>query len=281
VSKTEPPKPIPQGTGPTVDLLLRAVDEADLQRPVDEWLESRICNRDQISHVKTALRFAGLLKGDCLDPKLAPWRLHPESRSRGLLRGFRDGYTSAGCAPEISALVGHPDLPKGAISRCLERERPFRAMTAKGTRDNSLRFAAALHERIVAQLRAQKTASQAESPAESPSPERFDANQAPAPEATRTPDPSPTFSRGQAATTLRQPDPMRYRVARQEGDQWVYALVTFERQESLGDLLDDLPPEEHARWLDGLAAALLHDADRLRQEVARRRGGPDRLPSRS
>ena len=284
MSKTEASKPIPQGTGPAVDLLLRAIDEANTDGPIDAWLEKRIGNKDQISHVKTALRFAGLLSGDRLDPRVDEWRRGRQSLFRELVRCFQEGYCRVGCAAKYTALIGCPGVSKDAIRGCLEREKPFQDILKVGTRNNSLGFVTAFHERTLGllarerkrrrkeklkRIEAQGAASKGERPPGEPS-------------AAETPGAQSAPMRPFAATvtTVRQPDPVRYRVARQQGDQWVYGLVSFQRQESLVDLLGDLPPEEHVRWLDGLASALLQEADRLKQEIARRPHCTDPVPSR-
>jgi hypothetical protein len=104
----------------------------------------------QAGQVKIALNFLGLLTdAEHLGPKVHQWRSCPESLPERLVRCFRDSYASAGCDRQVSELIGNPGLPKVSIRRLLEHERPFQAIKTEGTRDNSIRFVCAFHDRTV------------------------------------------------------------------------------------------------------------------------------------
>jgi hypothetical protein len=142
----------------------------------------------------------------------------------------------------------------------LADEPPFQRLENPDTRRNAVRFACHIHEAIVkGQLtpphgalednanRDQRSCKDGQEGLTSPRMQR----------------PPAIEDRGTIV------NPKRYRIARLEDDLWVYGMVQFESPKGAGDFawLSKLDANEQARWLERLAAALLQDADSLRQST--------------
>ena len=67
-------------------------------------------------------------------------------------------------------------------------------------------------------------------------------------------------------------NPKRYRIARVRDDLWVYGTVAFESPQGAEQFawLNEPDADEQVRWLEGLAAAVLQDADaQAKQDLGR------------
>lgn len=251
---------IPQAATSLLEVCVQAVLKADLGRPIDAWLKAQaglIASAQR--QAASILSFLDLL-GDSrqLPPETRDWRSDCKSLTQALILRFRRGYGSAGCGAKQCDLIGNPLLSKEALARVLEKEPPFQRLEHPDTRRNAIRFACHVHEAISAG----KLVPQQEAEGVNASPEQHAREVAHARFGPSRPALPPTF-RDQGTIV----NPKRYRIARLQDDLWVYGTVQFESPKGAGDFawLSTLDADEQARWLEQLAAALLQEADALRQ----------------
>ena len=253
-------KKIPQYATNLLEVSVEAVLQGDLRKPIQEWLKAQpALSPGTQRQVVSILLFLDLLDDSRhLIPDARAWRSDHKSLSEALSLRARDGYKAAGCAASQSELIGSPLLTNVAIGRVLEQEAPFQELNNADTRRNAIRFACHIHDAIVQgtlipQHRAQ------ENDANRVERSHKDAQEGLA--SSRTQPPRVFKDQGTIV------NPKRYRVARIRDDLWVYATVQFEGLEDGGDFawLSQLDVDEQARWQEQLAAALLQDADSLKQ----------------
>lgn len=250
---------IPQAATGLLEVCVKAILEADLAKPIDGWLKvQNDLSESSQRQAASILRFLNLLTDSRrLIPEARAWRSDYESLTKALVLRVRQAYSSAGCDAGHSDLIG-TGLTKEALGRVLEKEPPFQRLENPDTRRNAIRFACHVHETIAeGKLLPRQDAEEGNANRDQRLHERARGGSGPS-----RPPLAPTFK--DQGTTV---NPKRYRIARLQDDLWVYGLVQFEIPKGEGDFawLGTLDVDEQARWLEQLAAALLQDADSLRQ----------------
>jgi hypothetical protein len=265
VPDTQSSETIPQYSENRLKDCVRAVLEADLNKPVDEWLNGQShlseCSRRQ---VRSTLGFVSVLTEPWrqdpkaqLVPEVEAWRSSHGGLVGALAERFREGYTAAGCDKSNASLIGNPALTEEALGRVLRDEPPFKKLKKPETRGNAIRFACHVHRLIVENALVPATIEE-----DVLSGPRF---------RNRALDPEPEVFGSKHAPSLndqrRTANRKKYRIRRVRGDVWLYGRVDFEGPEGVTgpNWIDSLDIEEQAQLLDQLAAKLLDRADSLRQ----------------
>jgi hypothetical protein len=245
---------IPQAATNLLGVSVEAILQADLGKPIDDWLKARSdLGEEKQRHVVKILRFLDLLDDSRhLIAEVRVWRSDHGLLFEALVLRVRRGYASAGCESSQAELIGKPLLSKEALGRVLEGEPPFQRLRKdSGTRGNAVRFVRHVHEAIVEKTLIARHHCQEDAPP----PDQRSREGGRGGLASSGVQPLPAFAdRG----TIFNPE--QYRIDRVQDDLWVYATVQFEVPQGFA-WRSEPDAGKLAQWKERLAAALLQDVD--------------------